>query len=754
MTSPPGLHTLARLHGIQTAYHDNDGRRVPAAPDSLLATLRALGVAAEDAAGIPRLVAHRRRRLWERAVPPVVVVWTPAADGLDGRAAGVFRLRTPSRLRDAPIRVRVVLEDGGEATRVIESGGAEPTETAEVAGVAWVERKVGLPPVPPGYHDLVVEVGTGRTRRRYTSLLIAAPGRAVGWDALPGAGSGAGRGAEGRTRRTRRRGGPPDGRPWGLFAPLYALWERRTDAPATPTYPLLGRFGDAAAEAGASAIGTLPLLAAFLDDPYEPSPYSPVSRLFWNELYVGLEDEPSGHRSDGMGEDRFLDPRAVMAARRPALEAEARRFFGSGGGGGGGGGEQPSELASFRARNPLADDYARFRALTEARGPWGEWPDRLRARDVRPDDYDAAVARYHLYVQMRAERQLAEVAERGADRGVSLYLDLPMGVHPSGYDVWRERSLFALGASAGAPPDPLGPDGQDWGFPPLHPEASRLQGHRYFIASIRNHLRFARILRIDHVMQLHRLYWVPDGDATAGVYVRYPAEELYAILCLESHRAGAVIVGEDLGTVPKAVRRAMRRRGMPGMYVAEFELVEHRSSSIDHRASGPGTGTDRGPELVPRAVPEGALASIGTHDTPTFAGWWEAGGGELRERLARGVGVEHRSSSIDHRSGTGTGTHPDSGTGTHPDSDSDSDSGAGLALRVEEALLRIMGESDAGLVLANVEDLWLERDPQNVPGTLSDRNWRRRAARALEALSEGRVAELLDVLNESREESQ
>lgn len=427
-----------------------------------------------------------------------------------------------------------------------------------------------------------------------------------------------------------------------------------------------------------------------------------------------------------------------MAARRPALEAEAESFLGDE--------DSPPELAAFRARNPLVDDYARFRAITEARGTWDRWPDRLRARDVRPGDYDAAVARYHLYVQYRAERQLAEVAERGADQGVSLYLDLPMGVHSRGYDVWRERSLFATRASAGAPPDSLAAGGQDWGFPPLHPEVSRLQGHRYFIASIRKHLRFAGVLRIDHVMQLHRMFWIPGGDARDGVYVRYPAEELYAILCLESHRSRAVLVGEDLGTVPREVRRSMKRHGLPGMYVVEFELedIEHRPSSIEPRSSSGGEASDPG-ALRPKPVREGALASIGTHDTPTFAGWWWgedvrirrdlgqiteaeaerelAGRGVMREKLLRGLGIEHRASSTEH----------------------------GEALAVQEALLRGMGRSGAGLVLATLEDLWLEREPQNVPGTTGERNWRRRARRSLDALSDTGIQGLLRALNESRE---
>jgi 4-alpha-glucanotransferase len=722
MTGTRGLHALARLHGVQTAYRNNDGRRVSASPDSLLAALRALRVEVDGPGDIPARLEHRRRTLWERGVEPVVVAWIrPGATttGADAR----FALRTQRRLSDAPIRVAVRLEEGGHATGDVDVGSLEVERSGVVAGTAYVERQLPIPPVPAGYHELEVEVGAGRGSRRVAALLIAAPVRACGWDRLPGR---AGRG-------------------WGVFAPLHALWRERNGGMAAPTYPLLGELADRVADAGGDAIGTLPLLAAFLDRPYEPSPYAPVSRLFWNELYV----EPV-HRERGLdtgGEEapgRHFDPRQAMASRRPLLEEEARAFFQAGDDGSGPSSlEGPPELGAFRARNPHADDYARFRALVEDRGVWQGWPDRLRARDVRPGDYDEEAAAYHLYVQWRAEQQLADVAAQAGSRGVSLYLDLPLGVHGSGYDVWRFRSLFAAEARAGAPPDPLGPGGQDWGFAPVHPEASREDGHRYFIASVRKHLRFARILRVDHVMQLERMYWVVTGDARDGVYVRYPAEELYAVLCLESHRAGAVIVGEDLGTVPRSVREGMRRHGLPGMYVLEFELTD-----IEREGE---------PALVPRGVPDGALASINTHDTPTFAGWWwgrdieirrdlgqhdaddaEAqlwGRGIMREKLARGLGE--------------AGGGPGGGTGEGPDPEAHA--GADTASWVQEALLRRMGRSGAGLVLATMEDFWLEREPQNVPGTMGDWNWRRRSARPLEALAEAPAARLMRALDEARE---
>ncbi len=700
MAALKGLYALARLHGIQTAYRENGGRRVGASPESLLAALAALRVPVRDAADVARLLRHGERMRWERALEPVAVAWEERASSF-----GV-RLRGSSGVR---LHVTVALEGGGERSWSAEAATLDVLDSAVVDGVAFTRIRVGLPDLPYGYHDLHVEVrDPTRPPARHRALLISAPMRAAGWESLG------------------------ERRAWGVFAPLYALWE--TAGP--PSFSLLDRLAEEVARLGGSVVGTLPLLAAFLDRPYEPSPYSPVSRLFWNEVYATAEgegaaaapvsaspsatgggaDEPamSGTGSAaGAGRPGSFDPRAALARKRPAVERLANRLFAAADG-------WPAELASFRARNPAVEDYARFRALTEQRGPWRRWPDRMRARDVRAGDYPEQAARYHACAQWLAERQLAEARESAEARGVSLYLDLPLGVHPDGYDVWRHRAVFATGAAAGAPPDPLAAGGQNWGFPPLHPEASRLDGHAYFIASIRKHLRFARVLRIDHVMQLHRMFWVPDGvDAARGVYVRYPAEELYAILCLESHRAGTVIVGEDLGTVPQEVRRAMRRHGLPGMWVAEFEMTE----------------TEKG-ALEPSRVPARVLALVDTHDTPTFGGWWSgrdaeirrdaglmsaedaavevAGRAELRRKLARGAGV----------------------------------SGAG---EVHAELLRRMGRSSAGLVLATMEDLWQETEPQNVPGTTLESNWSRRSRRPLRALRDPVVSEQLRGLNQARE---
>src|SRR5207253_8981248 len=204
----------------------------------------------------------------------------------------------------------------------------------------------------------------------------------------------------------------------------------------------------------------------------------------------------------------------------------------------------------------------------------------------------------HLYVQYRMRQQLRATP--------GLYLDFPLGVSAGGFDAHHYAAQFAKGASVGAPPDAFFTKGQNWGFPPLDPDAIREHRHAYFRACIRNHMEHAGILRIDHHMGLHRLFWIPaGGEPKDGVYVRYPDEELYAILTIESHRHNCVVLGEDLGTVPEYVPRAMRAHGVRRMYVVQYELKPE------------------GPAPAGRPPAE-SIASINTHDMPTFAGFWSA----------------------------------------------------------------------------------------------------------------------------------
>ncbi|MEW5762746.1 MAG: 4-alpha-glucanotransferase [Bacillota bacterium] len=651
------LHQLALLYGVQTAYYDTGGRRRQAAPEALLATLRALGAPVEGAADVPGALRERVQDAWRRRCEPVTVAW-------EGEAARV-ELRLPALRAEDTVTCRLELEDGRARRWTHDLARLPLLGKATVEGKACVARSLPIPwPLPPGYHRLTLTFPDGA----WETLVMAAPRRAY----LPA--------------------GPA--RTWGVFVPLYALHAGRSWGTGDLTD--LAALVDWVRELGGGLTGTLPLLAAFLDTPCDPSPYAPASRLFWNELYLDptrlpeLEVCPEAREilaspafRDEMAALRaapLVDYRRALALKRRVLEPLARACFEWGG-------ERLAALRRWAAGNPAAEDYARFRAAVSRTGAvWNGWPAAMRDGALRERDYDPEIARYHLYVQWATDAQLREVAGRAREGGAGLYLDLPLGVHRAGYDVWRERAAFALEADAGAPPDSFFPAGQNWGFPPLHPERIRAQGYRYFIACLRQHMRAAGVLRLDHVMGLHRLFWVPRGAAPRdGVYVRYRAEEFYAILALESHRHRTLVVGEDLGTVPRYVRAAMARHGLHRMYILPFVLPAD-------------------PRQSPPPPPVSALAGLNTHDTPPFAAFWEEAGRGTREALTSFLRREGRLAP-----------------------------GEAGAAEVLAACLAHLAAGRARLLLVNLEDLWLETAPQNVPGTGDTHpNWRRKARYALE----------------------
>jgi 4-alpha-glucanotransferase len=287
-----------------------------------------------------------------------------------------------------------------------------------------------------------------------------------------------------------------------------------------------------------------------------------------------------------------------------------------------------------------------------------------------------------------------------------------VGVHPDGYDAWHDRSAFVPGASVGAPPDTFFPNGQDWGTPPPNRDHARRSGYAALRARLRASMGLATAVRIDHVMGLHRLYWVPRGfPATEGVYVTCPADEHYAVLAIESRATGAAVVGEDLGTVPAEVRRAMRRHGLLRTHVVELELAARK----DPAAPDP---------------PADSVVTLNTHDLPTFAGFLR---GTDLEDLAR-LGLIDR----DVAGRMEAGRTEDVAAllrllaargQVRPGGDPD-------AVALARATLGLLGGSRAALVIANLEDLWGELARQNLPGTGPEEpNWRRRAARSFEAFA-------------------
>ncbi|MBI2360659.1 MAG: 4-alpha-glucanotransferase [Deltaproteobacteria bacterium] len=700
---PRDLQTLARLYNVQTSYWDIYGEHRRSPVEGVLHVLKALGAPLERADDVSDALRERLQSLYRCFLDPVVVAWDGKLDDL--------KLRFAAKDAAQPIRYEVALEGGESRAGACEAMPLGRARAKVIEGIQYGSRLVRIPETLPfGYHRLWLSVGL-QTRE---ALLICAPRRAHG--------------SPGEEHRT-----------WGVFLPLYAL--RSEKSWGAGDFSDLERLLEWTGSLGGKAVGTLPLLAAFLDDgPFDPSPYSPASRLFWNEFYVDVRRIPEFARcpaaqalvgaenhSAEIGALRaapLVDYRRLMALKRRVVEELCRYLYA----------EQSERASAFRrfvASHPQAEDYARFRAAVErAKKPWMEWAQPQRDGALEPGDYEEAVKRYHLYAQWVAQEQIQGVAERTAGGGAELYLDFPLGVHRAGYDVWREREAFAAEVSGGAPPDNFFTKGQNWGFPPLHPERLRASGYRHYIAALQHHLQFAGRIRIDHVMGLHRLYWIPPGlEAAEGVYVHYRPEEFYAILSLESHRHRALIIGENLGTVPPYVNAAMARHNIHGMHVGQFAVR-----------------TDSQPAL--QEIPRPTVASLNTHDTPTFAAFWRESDIEdrlelklldeaaaAREREKRCLQREALIAFLRSRGKMG---------------DAAPDAQAAL-----QAWLGHLAGEPAELVLVNLEDLWLETRPQNVPGTWNDcPNWRRKARYTFEEFSRmDSVREFLLQLTQQRKQA-
>ncbi len=676
------LRELAHIAGIDAEYTSWDGRPTAASEDSVLAVLRSLapdlGVQFAGSEDAPHAIEVLERERWNEIVAPVVIGW-------DGAVVVPFAVPADD---DLPWEVEVTTE-GGQLVRAHGRLFDLPGDShAWPGGAVHCIRRATVFTGETGYHSVRWRAGGGQGE----VFAISAPTRA--W------------------------GGPGEGaRRWGVFAPVYGLASHETGQAGD--LGTLRRLFAEVERRGGRYVATLPILAQFLDEPCMFSPYSPASRLYWNEMFldlgplaqrVGIEAPTApplvaGSRIDYRTQYHWrrhvLDPIAQRMLADPTLSHEIDRW----------------------AHATGAYDYAAFRAIGEHRRTgWGQWPspwrDSVPLIETRADAIslgaDGARLATHVAAQWAMQQQLEAL---GAGK-VGLYLDLPVGVNCDAYEVWRHRNLFLIDVAAGAPPDPLFLGGQNWGLPPLSPIALRRDRYRYFIRCVQHHMKVASMLRIDHVMGMFRLYCVPQGrPATDGVYLRYPYEELFAILSLESHRNQCALVGEDLGTVPPQVRPAMDRHGMFRLHVGQWFFP----SSVGKR---------------PEPAPPPSVASLNTHDTATFAGWWRGADIDDRRDLEL-ITSEQEATERSERAAQRTAllayvqVSPSGIAVGDPLTD------------VERAMVGATTDLAVGpaeVVLVALDDLVLEPFPHNVPGTVEQRpNWQRRVDRWADALDEGRA---------------
>ncbi|SFG75685.1 4-alpha-glucanotransferase [Desulfotomaculum arcticum] len=671
------LQQLASLYNIKTKYTAAGGACRETEPHNLLAILHALGVKIESPHDLKEALHHRKQELWRRCCEPVVAVCQGSP--------GFIELRLPAGTAGC-VELACHLENG-ELHRWNCGLDQFAAQATKVDGVNYITRFIPIPKaLPAGYHRCTLNL----PHSTHQLLLIVTPPKAY----FP---------LEMKAKRS-----------WGTFMPLYAL--RSEDNWGAGDFGDLENILKWTGDLGGSFVGTLPLLASFLNEPFEPSPYSPASRLFWNEFYLNinrvaelkhcpsaldlLNSRAFNKRLAELRASRLVDYRHIMSLKRNLLELLSECLANSDS-------SRHDELCRWTEANPEVKRYARFRAAMEKRNaPWQQWPDSMRSGKLREEDCDPKAERYHLYVQWLAHNQLQSAAAQANKEWPGLYLDLPLGVHPAGYDVWSRQNLFVLNASCGAPPDLLNSGGQNWDFPPLHPEQIRQQHYDYFIDVLRHHMKQAHILRIDHVMGFHRLFWIPAGQtAKNGVYVGYNAKEFYAILTLESNRQKTVLVGEDLGLVPDTVRKDMKKKKILRMFVLPFELKRS------------------GRQLKPNQAPAGSLACLNTHDMQPFAAFWRGSKAADRTALIR---YFHNRKQIGAR-----------------------------RKNIKGALtccLNYLSSGPAKIMLVNLEDLWLEKSPQNVPGTTGGYpNWRRKFRKSVEEFTVSpRVKRMLLKVNNLR----
>ena len=493
------------------------------------------------------------------------------------------------------------------------------------------------------------------------------------------------------------------GRAWGWAAQLYAVRSRASWG--------IGDLGDlggllaATAPLGAGFALLNPLHAAL---PTEASPYNPSTRVFRNPLYLRVEDVPELAALDPgvrarvealAGAGRELNDRDRID--RPAvyrLKDEALRLAH------GAVGLAPGRtdgLAAYRAATPNLERFATFCALQHVHGQdWRAWPAAYR-HPGRPevasfgDQHHQEVA-YHAWLQWLLDAQLA--AAGGTKAGLGVLNDLAIGFAPDGFDAWSFQDGLAAGMTVWAPPDPLGPRGQDWGLPAFVPDRLAAGGYAPFAQTIRAGMAHAAGLRIDHVMGLFRLFWIPDGAEPAdGTYVRYPADDLLGVLALESAAAEALVVGEDLGTVEPGVRERLAAEGVLSYRLAWFE-------------HGPGEGRRRAGDY-----PRLALAATTTHDLPTVAGFFS--GSDLEHLCDIGVATrdgDERATQEAQRESL-CRLLEDEGLLA---------AGERSVPAIVAALYGFIARTPSMLVAATLEDAVEAHDRPNVPGTIDQRpNW-------------------------------
>lgn len=702
------LDKLAALMGIEPEYYDNWGNRHVTPARTKRAILKAMGL--ED---FEARLKERELRPWNRFIEPAMVV------SVNDQPPSVPVHFPLEEGHEQQVTIAWRVQDEGGKSEARELKGVTPSDSAVMDGTRYV--RVDIPNRTDremGYHAMEAECRTPRGELSGSMRLIIAPDRC--WSPLE--------------------------RAWGVSLNLYSIRSRRNWG--------LGDLADlreiirwVSGDLGGGFVGINPLHATPNAMPHGISPYLPTSRLYRNFIYLDMENLPVPEKTrkalgsievlrgiKALRDKDLIDYEGVASLKIKALRLAFSAFDPEG--------PEGEEFRHYvREQGKPLEDFATFMALREH--VKGEKPGMDRLRDW-PGEYRGpglpAVEKFrkthqrevmfYQFVQWLLDRQLTEVAESAKELGmdIGLYTDLAVGSSGDGSDAWSCPEVFSTGVTAGAPPDAFSINGQDWSFPPLIPESARESGYELFIRTIRQNLRHAGAMRIDHALGLFRLFWIPEGmTPKEGTYVRYPHEDLLRIIALESVRNRAVIIAEDLGTIGEQVREALDRFGMLSYRLFYFERDWPNPVFLQHGA-----------------YPEMALTAVTTHDLPTLYGYWKGRDIEVKKRLgvypdeeAWQKDLEERDRDRQYMLDTLRELLPEGfpqNAGEVPEMTPE------LSLAVHAFLAR----TPCRLVAVSLDDILAVLDQQNMPGVILEHpNWRQKTPVELHEIIESGQARAL-----------
>ena len=715
------MNQLSEALGFLSTYTNCFGEEVHNSPEALKSLVSALGYDTSSDAKLSVAAETIANEQWLNVLPETVVV------GSETEYRDII-FCYPDHYQNIAWQCRC--DDGNELSGVVPLTDIIPLESKTIDGTTYSQYRLRLQAIPMGYQELQLTIND----TSYHCHLIVAPRRCYS---------------------------PQDAnfeRIWGLAAQLYSL--NSATSWGIGDFSCLYDLVDTASKKQIGAIGLNPLHPLFPSNPAHRSPYSPSSRCFLNSMYIDIESTP-GYRDSSQLQEWMVTEEFIQLLEQ-CRDSEMIDY-------------QTVGYLKFKALRMIFDDskqsfqtighswgeaFARFRnqegcdlellaiydALYQHFKPeghygWFDWPEEYH--DPESDAVKSFIAShqddvdYYAWLQWIADEQLSKVTEYAETRNmpVGLYLDLAVGCDGGGAEVWGNQSAYLAGAAVGAPPDAMNVLGQDWGLTPMNPFVLKQQKYGPLAKALRSSMKYAGALRIDHILGFMRQYWVAPGMAPhEGIYIRFPMEEIFRIIALESHRNHCVVIGEDLGTVPAGFDKIMEEAGLLSYKVLFFERWE--------------SGLYKRPELYP----EQSMATVSTHDLHTLKGWWTGRDLEWRKDLDLYPNEEMRLTEEsnrpnDHQALIDAMTEYGLINGTFKDLD-DSQRMHKLSLAVQ----KFLGESNSAIQLIPLEDALELEEQVNIPGTTEEHpNWKRKLPISVRAIWDNpKAAELISQMQQVR----